>query len=85
MRDFVGGLTVLFEDQYAVGDFVTINSHTGLVERLTALLCGVGPIRDVMAFPKTQKGHCLMSECPSQVDPEQLTELGVAVTRPAGQ
>ena len=58
--------------------------HGGIafgVERLTALLCGVGPIRDVMAFPKTQKGHCLMSECPSQVDLEQLTELGVAITR----
>lgn len=35
LRDFVGGLTVLFEDQYAVGDFVTINTHSGLVERLT--------------------------------------------------
>ncbi len=56
--------------------------HGGIafgVDRLAALLCGVGPIRDVMAFPKTQKGHCLMSETPSQVNPEQLVELGVSV------
>jgi aspartyl-tRNA synthetase len=58
--------------------------HGGMafgVERLTALLCGVGPIRDVMAFPKTQKGHDVMSEAPSAVTPEQLAELGVSVTR----
>jgi aspartyl-tRNA synthetase len=58
--------------------------HGGIafgVDRLAALLCGVGPIRDVMAFPKTQKGHCLMSESPSEVNPEQLAELGVSVVR----
>ena len=49
------------------------------VDRLAALLCGVGPIRDVMAFPKTQKGHCLMSESPSGIPQEQLVELGVQV------
>jgi len=60
--------------------------HGGIafgVERLAALLCGVGPIRDVMAFPKTQKGHCLMSESPSHVSPDQLTELGISVVRGA--
>jgi aspartyl-tRNA synthetase len=60
--------------------------HGGIafgVDRLAALLCGVGPIRDVMAFPKTQKGHCLMSETPSHVNPEQLVELGVSVTKRA--
>ena len=58
--------------------------HGGIafgVDRLAALLCGVGPIRDVMAFPKTQKGHCLMSESPSPVNPEQLVELGVSVVK----
>jgi aspartyl-tRNA synthetase len=57
--------------------------HGGIafgVDRLAALLCGVGPIRDVMAFPKTQKGTCLMSESPSEVSPEQLAELGVSIT-----
>jgi aspartyl-tRNA synthetase len=60
--------------------------HGGIafgVDRLAALLCGVGPIRDVMAFPKTQKGHCLMSESPSHVMPEQLAELGIGITRVA--
>ncbi|MBC7692531.1 MAG: aspartate--tRNA ligase [Methylotenera sp.] len=58
--------------------------HGGMafgVERLAALLCGVGPIRDVMAFPKTQRGHCLMSESPSHVSPDQLSELEIAVIR----
>ncbi len=57
--------------------------HGGIafgVDRLAAMLCGVGPIRDVMAFPKTQKGTCLMSESPSEVSPEQLAELGVSIT-----
>ena len=59
--------------------------HGGIafgVDRLAALLCGVSAIRDVMAFPKTQKGSCLMSDCPSPVSPEQLTELGIAVVKP---
>lgn len=58
--------------------------HGGIafgVDRLAALLCGVGPIRDVMAFPKTQRGHCLMSDSPSAVNPDQLIELGVSVTK----
>ncbi len=58
--------------------------HGGLalgVDRLTAILCGVDAIRDVMAFPKTQRGHCLMSESPSMVRPEQLLELGVSIVR----
>lgn len=58
--------------------------HGGIafgVERLAAMLCGVGPIRDVMAFPKTQKGHCLMSESPSSVSPEQLKELGIGLVK----
>jgi len=58
--------------------------HGGIafgVDRLAALLCGVGPIRDVMAFPKTQRGHCLMSESPSVITPEQLVELGLSVVK----
>jgi aspartyl-tRNA synthetase len=58
--------------------------HGGIafgVERLVAVLAGVGPIRDVMAFPKTQRGHCLMSETPSSVSQEQLQELQVSVIR----
>jgi aspartyl-tRNA synthetase len=58
--------------------------HGGIafgVDRLAALLCGVGPIRDVMAFPKTQKGTDLMAETPSHVSPEQLVEVGISVVR----
>lgn len=61
--------------------------HGGIafgVDRLAALLCGVGPIRDVIAFPKTQKGHCLMSGSPSEVSPAQLTELKIASTGEVG-
>ena len=58
--------------------------HGGIalgLDRLAALVCGVGPIRDVMAFPKTQKGQCLMSGTPSKVAAEQLAELGLSVSR----
>jgi aspartyl-tRNA synthetase len=59
--------------------------HGGLafgVDRLAALLCGVGPIRDVMAFPKTQKGTDIMAGTPSAVTPQQLQELNVMVVKP---
>lgn len=59
--------------------------HGGIalgIERLTGILCGVTAIREVMAFPKTQKGSCLMSESPSPVAPQQLQELGIAVRKP---
>ncbi len=58
--------------------------HGGIaigLDRLTAILCGVPAIRDVMAFPKTQRGQCLMSGSPSTVTPEQLAELGISVTK----
>jgi moderate conductance mechanosensitive channel len=35
LKDVVGGIAVLYEDQYAIGDFVTIDGHTGLVEDVT--------------------------------------------------
>lgn len=60
--------------------------HGGLafgLDRLTAILAGVSAIRDVMAFPKTQKGTCLMSGTPSVVTPEQLVETGISVVRRA--
>lgn len=60
--------------------------HGGIafgVERLAALLCGAHAIRDVMAFPKTQKGQCLMSETPSFVKAHQLTELGISIPHSA--
>jgi aspartyl-tRNA synthetase len=41
------------------------------------LLCGAASIREVIAFPKTQRAVCLMTEAPSPVDERQLRELGL--------
>lgn len=58
--------------------------HGGIalgVDRIAMLLTGTTAIRDVIAFPKTQKAACLMSECPSPVDDKQLSELHVRVIK----
>ena len=46
-------------------------------DRLVALFCGAKSIREVIAFPKTQKAACLVTKAPSPVDLEQLLELGL--------
>ena len=55
--------------------------HGGIafgLDRIAALLCGTNSIRDVIAFPKTQKGQDLMAGSPTTVTPRQLKELHIA-------
>jgi aspartyl-tRNA synthetase len=49
------------------------------LDRIVAILAGVGSIREVIAFPKTQRGACPLTDAPAPVDPAQLAELGVRV------
>ena len=56
--------------------------HGGIAlgfDRLCAILCGTTSIRDVIAFPKTAKGTCMMSSSPSAVTSRQLRDLHIEV------
>ena len=59
--------------------------HGGIafgLDRIVAMMCKADSIRDVIAFPKTQRGQDLLVEAPSRVEEKQLRDLHIRLRNP---
>ena len=62
--------------------------HGGIafgLDRFVTLMAGAESIRDVIAFPKTQRAQCLLTRAPNAVDEQQLRELHIRLRQPEAQ
>ncbi|MGZ8202115.1 MAG: amino acid--tRNA ligase-related protein, partial [Burkholderiales bacterium] len=59
--------------------------HGGIafgLDRIVTLMAGAESIRDMIAFPKTQRAQCLLTQAPNTVDEQQLRELHIRLRQP---
>ena len=82
------GTEVAFRVEVSVWAFITgllrVKPTVDRMLTLAASLAGQESIREVIAFPKTQKGTCPLTDAPAPVDARQLRDLGIRVVEGAG-